>query len=164
MNQFTQLLVLIFLSSNLHLSAAEINRTDTIGKFNEVTDIELRIKNLTDTTQTFASQDIILPESVQMIHPDSIIVTKVHDSLATPIIDVPKKPAGFFPVVITTSLDSLYNRNSDGIIQLPDPSLGRYAAYSNLMNFRDTMLYNPLFLPVVFTGRIEVSEIGRAHV
>ena len=68
MNQFTQLLVLIFLSSNLHLSAAEINRTDTIGKFNEVTDIELRIKNLTDTTQTFAFQDIILPESVPIVH------------------------------------------------------------------------------------------------
>lgn len=158
MNQFTQLLVLIFLSSNLHLSAAEINRTDTIGKFNEVTDIELRIKNLTDTTQTFASQDIVLPDSVQMIHPDSIKGNSVQNSLAIPIRDSSKKATGFSPVVITTSLDSLYNRNSDGIIQLPDPSLGRYAAYSNLMNFRDTMLYNPLFLPVVFTGRIEVSD------
>ena len=62
MNQFTQLLVLILLSSNLYLSASEINKTDTIGKFNEVTDIELRIKKVTDTTQTYSAQDILLQD------------------------------------------------------------------------------------------------------
>ena len=48
MNQFTQLLILIFIASSLHLSASDFNKTDTIGKFHEVTDIELRIKKISD--------------------------------------------------------------------------------------------------------------------
>ena len=168
MNQFTQLLVLILLSSNLHLSASEINKTDTIGKFNEVTDIELRIKKVTDTTKTYSAQDILLQDTILLAHPDSITKPVVLDTVGVPVItdsvkageivDLPKKKTGFSPLVITTSLDSLYNRNYNGTIQLPDQSETMYSIYATPMNFRDTMLYNPLFLPVVFTGRIDEQD------
>ena len=165
MNQFTQLLVFILLATSLHLSASEINRTDTIGKFNEVTDIELRIKKMTDSTQTHPSQDILLQDTILLAHPDSISVPILLDSIGAPIIsdsvkidaivEVPKKKPAFTPVFITTSLDSLYTRNSNGTIRLPEQS---ETIYPTLLNFRDTMLYNPLFLPIVFTGRIEESD------
>lgn len=160
MNQFTQLLVLILLSSNLNLSASEVNRTDTLGKFNEVTDIELRIRKITDTTQMYPSQDIVLQDTILLVHPDSISIKGgLSNSVKVAAIEeVPKKKLGFTPVDITTSLDSLYSRSSNGIIQLPDLSEATYATYAPLLNFRDTMFYNPLFLPIVFTGRIEAPD------
>ena len=43
MKQFTQLLVLILiLSGHFSLSASNFHRNDTIGKFNEITDIEIQ--------------------------------------------------------------------------------------------------------------------------
>lgn len=60
MNRFTQLLISIFIASSFHLSASEFNRTDTIGKFNEVTDIELRIKEMADASIGSDSLDIVL--------------------------------------------------------------------------------------------------------
>lgn len=160
MNQFTQLLVLIILSSSLHVSASELNRNDTIGKFNEVTDIELRIKKLTESAKRSDSQD-----NIKIANQDSIVLGNDLDTTITPIISdsvrvakvvvAPKKNPVFTPIDITTSLDSLYNRKSNGTLQLPDYIQSRYDSY---MNFRDTMLYNPLFLPIVFAGRIEPRD------
>ncbi len=174
MNQFTQFVLLIFLAFSLQLSASELNRTDTIGKFNEITDIELRIKSLLDTTETSKSQKIAFQDTIRVIGQDSvahlivqdtIIGSVVQDSILTPLTPdslnldktaaLTKKAPVFTPVVITTSLDSLYERKSNGTIQLPGDTEMMYNSYINTMNFRDTMLYNPLFLPVVFTGRIE---------
>ena len=174
MKQFTQLLVLILFSTNLHLSASSFHRNDTIGKFDEVTDIESRLKNLLDTTQTSEMREIelqdpiqtILEDSVvQTIHQDTVFIPMEKDTLLIPIIsdsvmvdqpkDTTKKRQGFTPIVIKTSLDSLYNRKENGIIELPKEIATSYESYGSILNFSDTMLYNPLFLPVVFTGLIE---------
>ncbi|NLZ95259.1 MAG: DUF3078 domain-containing protein [Bacteroidales bacterium] len=150
MNQFSQLLILIFITSSLHLSASEINKTDTTGTFNEITDIELRIKQITEDVK----------ES------DSLVAVGLQDTLLVPvsistdslkideIVRLPKEESVFTPAVIKTSLDSFYARKDNGTIQLPDHEFP-YEVYISSMSFRDTMLYNPLFVPVVFTGRIE---------
>ncbi len=49
-------------------------------------------------------------------------------------------------------LDSLYPRNEEGILMLP-PLMQHYSSL-NGMTFRDTLFYNPLFLPMIFTGKI----------
>lgn len=174
MNQFTQFILLIFSAFSLQLSASELNRTDTIGKFNEVTDIELRIKSLLDTTETSNSHDIAFQDTTRVMEQDSIALFIVQDTIVGSLVQdsilIPitpdsvkldktagllKKTPVFTPVVITTSLDSLYERKGNGTIQLPDETAIIYGSYISSMNFRDTMLYNPLFLPIVFTGRIE---------
>ena len=137
MNQFTQLLILIFIASSLHLSASETHKTDTIGTFNEITDIELRIKSM--------AEDIKESDSLVVVVQDSILVpvASVTDSLKIDeIVDLPKKESVFTPVAIKTSLDSLYARKDNGIIQFPDPVFP-YELYISSMSFR---------------------EIGRAHV
>lgn len=180
MNQFTQLLVLVLLSFNLHLSASEVNRTDTIGKFNEVTDIELRLKKLLDTPEKSDTSLRVLEDTIRGIQDDSLqimvpdsVSSKIfqdsiihqQDSLIGPAsadtvqIDksliAPKKKQGFIPPLITTSLDALYNRNSNGTIHIPDPAEVGYNSYLGMLSYRDTMFFNSLFLPVVFTGYIE---------
>ena len=177
MKQFTQLLVLILLSTSLHLSATGLNRIDTIGKFNEVTDIELRIKKLLDTDQPsennyVESQDTIKAINIdsvkRRVHRDTLLNTIEQDTLLIPLksdsvkvdksLDTSKKKPVFTPIVIKTSLDSFYSRKSNGIIQLPVKAETSSDSYGSVLNFRDTMWYNPLFLPVVFTGRIEKQD------
>lgn len=151
MNQFTPLLIVLFIASNLHLSASEIHKTDTIGKFNEVTDIELRIKQIAEDAQKSDSLTVVLQDSVLIpVITDSLI--RIEDiAIAT------KKEAPFTPSIIKTSLDSLYTRSDNGTIELPKQEFP-YELYLGSMNFRDTMLYNPLFVPVVFTGRVEAAD------
>lgn len=185
MKQFTQLFILVILSATFHLSASNVQRADTIGKFNEVTDIELRIKNMLDTTQTVDTlkesfqdtvstmlSDTLLEKTLvddtvkglnlqdSIIGPivkDTLLIETKSDSLQidSTLITQPEKKKTFTPKVIITSLDSLYSRKANGIIQLPDEPEPTFDSYFSLLSFRDTMIYDPLFLPVVFSGRIE---------
>ena len=199
MKQFTQLLVLILLSSHFQISATTIHRNDTIGKFNEVTDIETQLKNLLDTVKTAnqnvtSDQDTIVKSSSiplipleatakskrdsiddtldtlfktsndTIVLPSDSIVLSASDSIITDSIKIASiiipqitKPV-FRPIVVKTSLDSIYSRRSNGTIQFADQSETGYDVYTPRLNFRDTMLYNPLFLPVVFSGRIESPD------
>lgn len=195
MKQFTQLLVLVLLSGHFHLSASEIHKHDTIGMFNEITDIEVQLRNihnatqnskvnenassrdttlgrvdsaselsqdagvyLTDTINTtldklvISSQDTIISpiDTNTVILPDKVDT----DSAVIPIV----KGSVFTPPVIKTSLDDSYSRNKEGIIELPPQVEDSYDPFLPRLNFRDTMFYNPLFLPVVFSGRIESPD------
>ena len=150
MNQFTQFLIIVFLASNIHLSASEIHKADTIGKFNEVTDIELRIKKM--------ASESIKPDSLAVVLQDTVPTSVITDSLKVDeIVDLSKKETVFKQTEIRTSLDSIYNRKDNGTIQLPD-QLYPYELYVTSISFRDTMFYNPLFVPIVFSGRIEASD------
>lgn len=200
MKQLTNLLVLIILSAHFPLSATNFHRNDTIGKFNEITDIEMRLKSLQDTTKNsnkeklttkqdtaFKSidthivgvkdtimsppdtlkvlKDTLLKTTIDTIRvksdiivstpPDSIIVDSVK---IQKIVAPQKKKPAFIPIIVRTSLDSIYSRKINGTIEIPELSERRYDAYSTSWNFRDTMLYNPLFLPIVFKGRIESPD------
>lgn len=179
MKQFTQLLFFILLSSTIQLFASEINRNDTIGKFNEITDIELRLKKLQDTTNKSTPSEIIMPKDTIVILEDTVIIPLdtiitpidtliiLQDTLVAPLktdsvkrdsLVLPKMKPSFIPPVIRTSLDSNYVRRSNGTIELPIPFKPAYDIFSPTLSFRDTMFYNPLYLPVVFTGRIESPD------
>ncbi|MDD4728592.1 MAG: DUF3078 domain-containing protein [Dysgonamonadaceae bacterium] len=164
MKQFTQLLFLALLSSTLHLSASHVNKNDTIGKFDEITDIELLLRSLQDTTETSISNEVVTADTIRIKMDsvvsvmDTIIDSVKVDSLSKDSVVLPKKKLAFKPIVIKTSLDSLYQRKSNGIIKYPLHSDAIYSYYANHLNFADTMLYNQMYLPVVFTGRIEMPD------
>lgn len=159
MKKFSQLLVLIILLSSLNLSASNIHRNDTIGKLDDITDIEILLKNLLDSMSTqdivINTQDtIFVPKDSTTIFHKPIVV----DSVKKMTVVLPKRRTAFTPMVVKTSLDSLYARKSNGTIHLPSKSEQSYDLYNRSLSFRDTMFFNPLFLPVVFTGRIEPSD------
>ena len=199
MKQFTQFLVLIILSSYIQLSASNSHRIDTIGKFNEVTDIEMRLKSLQgtdfisnenkrtiqkDTIVKSNDSIVLLPDTIEspsdtlsssldtlhiapydsiMAPSDTIVLAPsdsiITDSIKTDTIPLPeKKKPVFTPIVVTTSLDSMYSRKSNGTIELPEPIESPFDLYSTRLSFRDTMIYNSLYLPIVFTGRIESPD------
>ena len=179
MKQFTQLLLLILLLSNIQLSANEINRNDTIGKFNEITDIELRLKRLQDSLNELTLEKVVTQDTV-IIKQDSIIsiiedsIISITDTVIVPIdtivapqnviaaeedtLVLSKKKPSFIPPTIKTSLDNYYQRKINGTIELPALSNSVYDSFSPMLTYRDTMLFNPLFLPIVFTGRIDVPD------
>jgi len=55
-------------------------------------------------------------------------------------------------------LDSLYSRNENGTLMLPPPSNTIFSLAG--MTFRDTLFYNPLFLPMIFTGKILPRDLS----
>lgn len=59
---------------------------------------------------------------------------------------------------VVVPLDSLYYRKENGTLQLPD-SLYNLVSMSGL-TFRDTIFYNPLFLPMIFTGRMLPPDLS----
>ncbi len=55
-------------------------------------------------------------------------------------------------------LDSLYHRKANGTLQLPD-NLYDPGSLSGL-TLRDTLFYNPLFLPMIFTGKMLPPDLS----
>lgn len=195
MKQFTQLLVLVFLSVHFHLSASGIHKHDTIGMFNEITDIEVQLRNIHNITQNSKGNDNVpttdttldrvdsaseLPQNTGVYLTDTIntaldtLVVSSKDTIITPIdtnpVTLPDavgkdsavipivRGSVFTPPIIKTSLDANYSRNKEGIIELPPQIEDSYDPFLPRLNFRDTMFYNPLFLPIVFSGRIESPD------
>ena len=152
MNQFTRLLILIFIVSGFSLSASEAYRVDTTATFNEITDIELRLKEI--------ANEVKKSDSITVVVQDSTLVpvyTDVDTIVIEELVELPKKESAFTPSRLKTSLDSLYTRKDDGTIKLPE-QVFPYDLYIGSLSFQDTMFYNPLFVPVVFTGRIEPAD------
>ena len=152
MNQFTRLLILIFIASGFSLSASEAHRVDTTATFNEITDIELRLKEIADDVKKSDSLTVVLQDSTLLpVHTDA------DSTVIEELVELPKKESVFTPPRLKTSLDSLYTRKDDGTIELPE-QLFPYDLYIGSLSFQDTMFYNPLFVPVVFTGRVEPAD------
>lgn len=59
---------------------------------------------------------------------------------------------------VAVPLDSLYPRKENGTLQLPD-NLYNLGSLSGL-TFRDTIFYNPLFLPMIFTGKMLPPDLS----
>ena len=59
---------------------------------------------------------------------------------------------------VAVPLDSLYRRKKNGTLQLPD-NLYNLGSLSGL-TFRDTIFYNPLFLPMIFTGKMLPPDLS----
>lgn len=155
--------------------------SDSIEIFNSITDIEKQIKgraeefenksliinregsqppqlsrnisNLLDTIKRRSDSEKLLGDSIHL-RPDSVILG--HDTLKIRDVSRISLPA-MYPQR-KNYLDSLYNRKSNGTLMLQiDP-----AKSPNLygLTFRDTMIINPLFLPMVFTGKILPTDLS----
>src|SRR5690606_27177298 len=61
-------------------------------------------------------------------------------------------------LVYKNPLDSLYTRKENGTLQLPLP----HNVFDRMtgLTFRDTLFYNPLFLPMIFNGRMLPRDIS----
>ena len=125
-------LFLIFLITPFILSKTTAQVSDSLQLFESITDIE----------------KLIQQEQIQNIPVQtSTGVTQLRDTIKTPA------RGG----VVRVPLDSLYPRKANGTLQLPD-NLYNFGSLSGL-TFRDTIFYNPLFLPMIFTGKILPSDL-----
>lgn len=123
-------------------SSPAFQAPDSLELFRDITDISRQIEKQTTLSDRLQAEDIQAP------------ITILQDSTFQEI--PPLRIAPFVladdSLVYRNPLDSLYFRNENGTLQLP-PNLYHFDAMRGL-TFRDTLFYNPLFLPMVFNGRM----------
>lgn len=115
--------------------------------FRNITDIHKQIQR---TTQS-QNQSMVILQSQDTIRPVKILQSQ--DTIRPVIMGVDGDTIAY-----RNYLDSLYFRSKNGTLMLP----------SNLYNpevmreltFRDTLFYNPLFLPMIFTGKMLPRDLS----
>lgn len=123
--------------------------TDSLELFEDITDISRLIQQRASEDKSM--QDTIIP--LELISPKDTIIPRerITDYIMPDLI----RNRDF---VKQNPLDSIYFRNERGILQLPadyfNPDLLRG------LTFRDTLFYNPLFLPMIFNGRMLPRDIS----
>ena len=122
---------------NQNLQKQQTN--DTILIFNEITDVEKRLKSSSEDFERNAVSTIVLT-------PDTTIRKSVNRStLLSPL------------RYRTNYLDSLYERSPRGTLIVP-PRLT--IPFSPQLTFRDTIIINPLYLPIVFNGKMLPDDLS----
>ena len=123
----------------------------------------------TTTTSDFPTDTIIKDTLViDSLASDSLIIDSLNvDSLTLDTLKIdtirpplPKetKVLRGIDLIIKNELDSKYNRNENGTLRLPEYDNDLYALQG--LSFRDTLFYNPLFLPVIYTGKILPRDLS----
>jgi len=125
-------LFLIFLIAPFILPKAVAQEADSLKLFESITDIEKLIQ-----------QRQVQDKPLQVV----------------PAVPQLRDTAKFAAVTtVAVPLDSLYPRKENGTLQLPD-NLYNLGSLSGL-TFRDTIFYNPLFLPMIFTGKMLPPDLS----
>lgn len=158
-----------------------ISVSDSLDLFRDITDISKQIERRTVQTQgmgehnelsiQYAGDDIFqladtlshpvdtLPQAVDSLLPQA--VDTIPHSIIPPV-KVPRDITSIAPVkpmpLVRNRLDSIYSRKENGTLQLPE----YYSSVESMrgFTFRDTLFYNPLFLPMIFTGKILPRELS----
>lgn len=101
--------------------------------FEQITDIEKLVK-----------------QNETVDHTDKInnLIPQIQDTI----------PIGRKLQVKSNRLDSLYHRRANGTLILPEDSFGN--RFVNNLSFRDTIIVNPLYLPMIFTGKIIPADLS----
>lgn len=139
------LITFIIICSNLLMLNANLqNRTtritpdtplkDSLQIFNDITDIEKQLKASSEDFQRSTVSTVPIPP------PDSVVRVKETVTYRK------------------NYLDSLYARRANGTLILPN-RLGSITG-SPRLTFSDTIIINPLYLPMVFTGRMLPEDIS----
>jgi hypothetical protein len=124
----------------LSVTAADLSQVnDSLDLFEDITDISRLIQNRTTHGEIIVNDTILPKERVT----DYVIPAQVIQS----VLPVSRNP-----------LDSIYVRNERGILQLPENYYNPDALRG--LTFRDTLFYNPLFLPMIFNGRMLPRDIS----
>jgi hypothetical protein len=134
---FLSLIISVF---SLSVTAADLSQVnDSLDLFEDITDISRLIQNRTTHGEIIVNDTILPKERVT----DYVIPAQVIQS----VLPVSRNP-----------LDSIYVRNERGILQLPENYYNPDALRG--LTFRDTLFYNPLFLPMIFNGRMLPRDIS----
>ena len=134
---FLSLIISVF---SLSVTAADLSQVnDSLDLFEDITDISRLIQNRTTHGEIIVNDTILPKERVT----DYVIPAQV----IQPVLPVSRNP-----------LDSIYVRNERGILQLPENYYNPDALRG--LAFRDTLFYNPLFLPMIFNGRMLPRDIS----
>jgi hypothetical protein len=125
---------------------------DSLDLFRDITDISKQIERRTAPPEVIESNTGTSLMPTQTL-PDSLIIPPL------PITGepVPTAPVALHPV-FRNPLDSLYSRKENGTLQLP--LYGYNTEAMRGLTFRDTLFYNPLFLPMIFTGQMLPRELS----
>jgi len=152
---------LFLCGSELHNSVQAANILgvlDSLDVFNTITDVEKQMKKVVEGGE----ETFVLPGSDTF--QDSVKLQGVIDSREnvnfrdTMVRRADASRSTTVKKQRTNFLDSLYVRKKNGTLELPD-SLFRSPDLGNL-TFKDTVIINPLFLPVVFTGKILPDDLS----
>lgn len=134
---FLSLIISVF---SLSVTAADLSQVnDSLDLFEDITDISRLIQNRTTHGEIIVNDTILPKERVT----DYVIPAQV----IQPVLPVSRNP-----------LDSIYVRNERGILQLSENYYNPDALRG--LTFRDTLFYNPLFLPMIFNGRMLPRDIS----
>ncbi|MDR1743503.1 MAG: DUF3078 domain-containing protein [Dysgonamonadaceae bacterium] len=136
-----KILLFIFAGYFFIVFESAAQQPDSLELFRNITDIE---KQLQDSNQSFQEQSI---------NPVPKDTAKQKQTIAVSRRNIPQ-------FVVKNTMDSLYTRRDNGTLILP------YNFNSETLQgltFRDTMFYNPLFLPVVFEGRRLLSDTALVY-
>lgn len=143
------LLSLIISVFTLVINASEASQVpDSLELFENITDIGRQIQMRTaesNETTNIQSEEIVVPNDILL--PRQRITNDTVPTVIMPIYNISKNP-----------LDSFYFRNETGILQLPAVSYNPDALRG--LTFRDTLFYNPLFLPMIFNGKLLPRDIS----
>lgn len=126
-------LFLIFLVAPFILSKTVAQVPDSLELFENITDIEKLIQQREAQSNPLQIVPPTVPQQKNSYKNSSV-------------------------VTVAVPLDSLYHRKANGTLQLPDNLYG-HASLSGL-TFRDTIFYNPLFLPMIFTGKMLPPDLS----
>lgn len=128
--------------------------TDSLDLFRDITDISKQIERRTVQSEEIDASVVIPQQLPPDTIPDRIIVS--------PAPVPPREIMSIMPLDTTprykNPLDSVYFRSEYGTLQLPE----RYIRIESMsgFTFRDTLFYNPLFLPMIFTGEMLPRELS----
>lgn len=134
-----------------------ISVIDSLDLFKDITDISRQIERRTAQPKEIEESEIVIPEQDAASFSPDTLKRKVIFPQA-PLLD------NVLPVRIDSipsfknPLDSIYTRKENGTLQLP-VNYSNFDSMSGL-SFRDTLFYNPLFLPMIFTGEILPRELS----
>jgi len=143
---------------NADRNADGVSVLDSLDIFNTITDIEKQMREAVESHE----ETSVIPISVST--GDSLqLQERVVSRKNTGVSDTIVRRADIIPFNTvkkrrTNYLDSLYVRKMNGTLALPD-SLFRSPDLGGL-TFKDTIIINPLFLPVVFTGKILPDDLS----
>ena len=128
---------------------------DSLELFRDITDISKQIERRKVQVKEIDDSVVIPPQPSSDTLSDTIIIPPVS-------VPVPRKTVSLIPAdsapLFRNPLDSIYFRKANGTLELPV----NYSSFESMtgLSFRDTLFYNPLFLPMIFTGEILPRELS----
>lgn len=120
---------------------------DSMDLFHDITDISRQIEQRTTPRQ---DEQTVMP-AITVTPQDSVplIISPQRFLLQTE----PGEPPAYI-----NPLDSIYLRRENGTLQLPDMNFNVGALRG--LTLRDTLFYSPLFLPIIFTGKMLPRDLS----